>query len=60
MVRTIVSPVIVIETEGNMFTGFPHLVHTREVQLHHRSSHITLKTTTLQRVDNAQTSTSLI
>jgi hypothetical protein len=58
MVRTIVSPVIV--TEGNMFTAFPHLAHTKGVQLHHGSSHITLETTIMQRVDNAQTSTYLI
>jgi len=54
MVRTIVSPVIV--TEGNMFTAFPHLAHTRGVQLHHGM----LETTIMQRVDDAQTSTSLI
>jgi hypothetical protein len=60
MVRTIVSPVIV--SEGNMFTAFPHLAHTRGVQLPHDSSHITLETTRaiMQRVGDAQTSTSLI
>jgi hypothetical protein len=33
-----------------MFTAFPHLAHTRGVQLHHGSSHITLDTTITQRV----------
>lgn len=56
MVRTIVSPAIV--TEGNMFTALPQLI--RDGFSSTGSSRIALETIIMQRVDDAQTSTSLM